>query len=414
MRPQVKDYQRAWQLMMDHQRIVVLAHQNPDADALGSAAALSTALRQQGKQVDVVVSGKIPQHLSFLPGLEQIRSNFGSQDLVLRINTHERAVQSVQQSFEPGALKLTISPGEGVFSKADIEYALGNPQYDLIICLDTSEPDLLGEHYQQHQSFFEQTPVINMDHHLGNTNYGSLNVIDPQAAATAEQLFYFFQANEVAIDQHMATALLAGIVTDTGSFQHTNTSGQAFNITAELMELGADHQQIVEQVYRTKEVTTLKLWGRIFSRVKLQSELSLVWSEVTAEDLEATGAEYQHGEVALNDFLTAVPDVEVYLLLYEYPDGVIRGSLRSAGEKDVSALARLFGGGGHPAAAGFRIRNKTLIEAREHIFQTLGEHLHTSNVSPPSAEGKAGEFKPMTAQEIIDRMSELIDERKSA
>jgi len=166
------------------------------------------------------------------------------------------------------------------------------------------------------------------------------------------------------IDEDVATLLLVGIITDTGSFQHSNTSPEAFEVAAELLDRGARQQEIIKHVFKTKSLATLKLWGRVLSQIKYKPELKLVYSTISLQDLEETGTTPDDSGGIIDELMTHAPDAEVVMLLKEKEPGFVSGSLRAPGKlADVSEIAQKLGGGGHKKAAGFRISGKSIDDA---------------------------------------------------
>jgi phosphoesterase RecJ-like protein len=176
------------------------------------------------------------------------------------------------------------------------------------------------------------------------------------------------------IDEDSATLLLTGLVTDTGSFQHSNTTPEAFEVAADLLDRGARQQEIIKHIYKTKSLATLKLWGRVLS--KMVSEGPLVYSTVTVQDLLDTGANSEDTGGIIDELMASTPGAEVVVLLKEKEPGFISGSMRAPGHlADVSAIAGELGGGGHKKAAGFRIKDRNMEDAIALVKQAVFGYL---------------------------------------
>jgi len=394
------DFEKALKLIEEHNRILLITHKNPDGDALGSLLALHAALLKQGKTVNALCDGEIPERFSFLNHFDRLESQFNTLDLLVRIDCQQTVVDRVSYNITDNVLNLVITPTENKFDFDQVSLSHGRPNYDLIITLDTPELHMLGSLYEEQKDFFLQTPLINIDHHVSNQNYGQINLVESKAPSTGEVLFHFFEQNKIAVDEAMATALLTAIITDTGSFQHASTTSGSFTSSARLMELGGDLQKVIEHVYRRKSVSMLKLWGKILSRIQHEANLKLVWVSVAPEDFQQTEAKEEEAVAALNDLIIGIPDVDVALMLYQYPDRPVRGSLRTSPRYNASDLAGLFGGGGHPPAAGFLIDNMPIAKAREAVLDKLRQYLNESI----STNGEA-----LTPEEIIKRIGQMMD-----
>ena len=153
--------------------------------------------------------------------------------------------------------------------------------------------------------------------------------------------------------------LLTGIITDTGSFQHSNTSPEAFEVAAELLDRGARQQEIIKHLFKTKSLATLKLWGKVLSKITYEESSKLVYSTISLADLSETGAKSDDSGGIIDELMSNAPASEVVMLLKEKEPGFLSGSLRAPGNiADVSEIAGIIGGGGHKKAAGFELKEK--------------------------------------------------------
>jgi phosphoesterase RecJ-like protein len=238
--------------------------------------------------------------------------------------------------FLPGQEKILIEPPV-------------LPPVDLVIVPDCSDLERLGPLYERHEALFTSAPLINIDHHVSNKRFGEVNVVDPQAAAVCEQLFYLFPALGIPIDVAIATCLLTGVVTDTQAFRTPSTTARTMRTATALMEIGAPLTEIANQVYNSKPLARLRLWGRALSA--LEEADGVVWTYLNEDMLNRADTSWEESEALVN-LLASVRTAEVAILFKEMPDGVIRVSLRSAGKVNVADVAAQFGGGGHFGAAG--------------------------------------------------------------
>ena len=188
-----------------------------------------------------------------------------------------------------------------------------------------------------------------IDHHASNTGFGDISIVEPTAAASGQMAFQLIRELGWPIDEAVATALWAAIVSDTGRFQYSNTSPETLRVAAELVELGAKPDAIGQELYERVPAGYLTVASRAMGRAQLKGPL--VWSMMTHEDLAAGGIGYEDAD-PLIDQLRVTAEAEVTLLLKEVDDG-FKGSLRSRGRLDVGSVAVALGGGGHHNAAGF-------------------------------------------------------------
>jgi phosphoesterase RecJ-like protein len=290
-----------------HDRFLLVTHENPDGDALGSIIATKLALDQLGKDSVMYLYGDapLPTEYSFMP-LADLRRR-------LPDDWRER----------------------------------------VLIALDCANESRLGPDPEP----LEGAPlVIDIDHHHDNSRFGGVNLIDPNASSTGEVLRDVFAVLGVELTPDIAEALYIALVTDTGRFQYSNTTAKSLRLAAELVEAGADIHRIFRGVYETVQFAKLKLLARALERAQIYDGGRLVVSYLVRSDFTDIGAAEAYSE-GIIDSLRAVEGADMAALIREPPrsDGPKRRiSLRSSNDElDVSAIARKSGGGGHRQAAGF-------------------------------------------------------------
>src|SRR3954470_12728648 len=293
--------------LREHERFLVVTHENPDGDALGSLLATTLALRQLGKDVEMLLLGEAPLPREY---------HFMQLDGLLR---------------EPPA----------------------DTESRVLVAVDCAKADRIGPD----ESALERAAlVLDIDHHHDNTRFGDVNLIAATASSTGELLRDVFTEIGVELTPEIAEALYVALVTDTGRFQYSNTTPKSLRLAAELVDAGADVHQVFQQVYESMEFAKLKLLARALDRAKVLEGGRIVVSHLLRTDFSDVGAAEPYSE-GIIDYLRAVEGAEMAVLIRESPrdDGPThRVSLRaSIDELDVSAIARLAGGGGHRQAAGF-------------------------------------------------------------
>lgn len=304
---------QAYQAIYEAQNIAVIPHRGPDGDAIGAACATKLTIQQFGKQVDIVCVDPAPKNTQFLPCSNQI--------------IHE----------------LYIS------------------KYQLIIVVDCGSAEM-------HKFDLSQVtyPIINIDHHASNNNYGTINLVDVSAASTTQILHEIFTKWQFPQNQQIAECLLTGIYFDTGSFKHNNTSPRVLRAASALSKLGADGGKISKNLFHNNSVNKLKLWGKILENTK-RTQKNIVTSAVRSKDYQETHTNSKDLEGVI-DYLNTVPESKFSLLLSEDQNGGIKGSIRTQNETtDLSKIAEIFGGGGHKMASGFRIPG----EIKEEKYWTI-------------------------------------------
>ncbi|MBN2585551.1 DHH family phosphoesterase [Patescibacteria group bacterium] len=381
--------QQALELISKSKHILI-APGRADGDSIGSGLALHLVLSRLGKQSSLVVLDPLPDKFNFLPQLEEVQQQFnGLRDFVISLNCTSASADKLAYNFQDDKLNIVITPKLGAFKSTDVSFAEGNFQYDCLITLDAADLEQVGPLYTNNPKLFQNVPIINIDHHASNDYYGAVNLVDLTATSTAEILVGLIEAlGPSLIDANVATALLTGIINDTGSFQHSNTTPKSLTIAAQMVGFGARHQEIIQHLFKTKAFSTLKLWGRILTNVRHEPESRLVWSSTSLSDLSETEATGDQISGIIDELMTSVPEADIVVLLSERDSKVISGSIRTKRGIDAADIAKMFGGGGHHGAAGFKLLDSGIPEAETTVVTKIREYQakRSSGVAQLSAE----------------------------
>ncbi len=292
--------------LLNSDEIVIASHISPEGDAIGSALALVIGLEKLGKRAEVVCHSGLPKRYGFLPMAEKIKRS---------------------PSFQPNLLIL-------------------------VDCADLARADIPDDLRKNAPS------VIVIDHHPQKPKQSEdkrLMWVEPKAAATGEMVAVLLKALKVPMTQEIATCLYAALISDTGVFHFRNTTPRTFRLAASLLKYGVDPQELAYQIMEVRSFAATQLLGRMLSKAKFEPEIGLCWSVLTLKDFAQTNTTDEDTENFVN-FLRAVDGTKVAVLFREVEPKLVKVSLRSKDGVDVAAIAREFGGGGHPAAAGCRLR----------------------------------------------------------
>lgn len=321
-------------------KILVIAHRKPDGDAIGSCLALMLVLEQRfSKSVTVACVDKPVKRYSFLQGLNRFVKEF---------DYHE---------------------------------------YDLIIVCDSGAHYMTDYHKVYPGIFSGEVPTLNLDHHASNDMFGTMNIVDSSSASTTFILYKFFKWLDVSlITPAVATCLLTGIYNDTGSFMHSNTTREVFEVCSDLSAKGAKSFVVAKSLFKNTPLSTLKLWGRVFENIKVNKD-GVALSVVSENDFKECGAK-QDDLSGVVDIINAVPGVKFSVILNEDGQGNVKGSFRTQNDDvDLAEIAKVFGGGGHRKAAGFSIPGKIEKEVRFRIVSDK-ELLDVNEKLLPEGGGK--------------------------
>lgn len=365
--------QQVTELIRKFSRILLVTHARPDGDALGSVLALHQVLKALGKEPSTVVLDDIPGTYQFMPAIDQLSKELtGSRELVISVDTSQVPVDKLKYNTRDNKLNIIVTPKQGAYSEQDVTLESGSYKYDLIIVVDAPDLDRLGKIYEQNPDLFYETPVVNIDHHPSNDYFGAVNLVDLTATSTCEILVGVIESlGDSLMTEDVATSLLTGLITDTGSFQNSNTTPKSLTVSAQLVAAGGRQQEIVQHVYKTKPLSTLKLWGRALTKLQYDAEARLVWSSINAKDFADTGGTASEAKEVIDALMSSAPDAEIILLLRDN-DGKVDGSVRTTKGVDAIKIVAPWGGGGHTGAAGFDVPGP-LAEAEPKVVQTIRE-----------------------------------------
>jgi len=287
---------------------LVVSHENPDADTLGAVLGVCIVVEARGGRATAVCTDPVPPLYGFLTGVERFRTD-----------------------PDPSA------------------------PYDLLVLCDCGSADRVGAVAQRHTELFATLPRVIIDHHASNADGGDADWIEPGSAATCEMVALLAVRLAVPLDAGagtLAPALMAGIVMDTATFAHPNTTPRTLAVAAALVAAGAPLSDISRRLYRTKPDAQLRLFGRVLDRLQTSDDRRVIWSTIRLDDLAVTGALAAHSE-GIIDLLAQSETAEVAMVLKEQEDGSTRLSVRTRpGGVDATVLTGTFGGGGHARAAG--------------------------------------------------------------
>ncbi len=373
--------QQVVDILRNKQKFLILTHRNPDGDAVGSILALYLSLKKLSKDAHAVCCDVVPAVFDFLPDTGALEQEIaGNRDFVISLDVSKTEADKVMYKLNGNKLDFIITPKNGSFSNQMVSFGDGGYHYDAIIVLDSPDLERVGDPYEKHPELFYELPIVNIDHHAGNDFFGKINLVDLTATSTAEILVSVIEAltgDSKFINDEIATALLTGIITDTNSFQNLNTTPKSLTVSAQLVASGARQQDIIKKIYKTKPLSTLRLWGRALSNLRDEKNYNFVWASLTKKDFLEVGAAENESSGVIDELLKTASGVEFALILTE-KNGDVHGSLRSINRtKNVAEIAEMFGGGGHPLAAAFQMKNTTLAQSSSSIIQRIRNYQNT-------------------------------------
>lgn len=288
-------------------RVLLFAHTRPDADTVGANLALQEYIESLGKQADIACFDVLPEFAKEL---------FPSASLI-----------------HPDRLRYD--------------------EYDAVIGADSINRGL----DRIRTALDARTVVVLIDHHPIDLPKGDIVIIDTSASSASEITYAFLRERVKRFSKNMATALLLGILGDTGNLQHSCTTPATLAAASHLIQSGARLSKITASVFSNTKISTLRLWGKALARARINPRNGMIYAAITANDIRELGNPSTEDLYIASELLNHVPDAKFSLLFYQIGNDAVRGSLRTEPHKgvDVSTIARSLGGGGHAFASGFEI-----------------------------------------------------------
>jgi bifunctional oligoribonuclease and PAP phosphatase NrnA len=293
------------------ERVTCLCHENPDADTIGGAVAIALIARKLGKQAEVVSVDPPPAPLDFLPLYGEFQA-------------------------EP-----CLTP-------------------DVAVICDAATLERVGRIRHEHADWFARATLLNIDHHVTNTRYGAVNLVDARAAATCQVIASALPALGVELDAEIATALLTGIVRDSHGFADPSTTGETLRLAARMVDAGAPLALVQRRVLADLPYGTLSLWGLMLRELGQRRDGRIIYTVLRHEMLEATGTENADAD-GLAEFIAKARGADISILFREVTPERTRVSLRVSDSVDATKIARHFGGGGHVTRAGCTIETPVSV-----------------------------------------------------
>ena len=293
-----------------------------DGDALSSALALFIYLKKIGKTVEI--AGAQPSRdissFSFLPNFNEIKNDLEHlRRFIVSLDISKTKVSQIKYVVENNQLNFIVSPQDGWFDSQDVSSKAGEFKYDLIITLGANDLESLGNIYDKNVEFFYKTPIINISCQAANEEFGQINFIDLNCVSVAEMIYNLLQTenDKSIINEDVATDLLAGIIIKTRNFKTGNLTPKSLLITSVLIGLGARREEIVNHLYRSRQMSDLKVWGKILSNLQLEDGGELAWSWITKADTENREIEEDILRDMVDELMSNLPEAKIILILIE-------------------------------------------------------------------------------------------------
>lgn len=366
--------QQISKLINKSNNILVATPENINGDALGGALALVGALEKMEKSVQLIIPKELPRKFEFLPKTNSLSyDKFQEREFVLTIKDPEEHINNLHYTKENGLLHIYLGTKKKIEEK-DLRINSSHP-FDLIFIINSRDFENLGKAFGYNPELFFETPVINIDNHVANENFGEINLVDITSSSVSEivmGLIDFLDRN--LLDKKIATWVLTGLIDATDNFQSTKTTPRTFNNAAILINRGGEQQKIIRHFYKSKTLEFLRLWGRVLHQLSWDENKKLVWGKVQEEDFQKTNTGSEYLPQIFEEIKMAFPEMKTTLLLWS-AQNEIKGTIYSFNPEFLRSLALQLNGIQKNGNLFFTIKNLSFDEAGKKLLDLINEEM---------------------------------------
>ncbi len=345
----------------------------------GHAAALGLAriLGKLGTRPDLLSADGVPGILSFLEGTTAVKATADNlRRFVIELDASKAKAKELTYELKGDKLQIHVTPSSGSFDPKDLTVSNSGFRYDLIVTVGAADLAACGTLFATSPDFFYATPIVNVDFRPENEQYGALNAVDLTASSCGEVCHDLCEAMDPSLmDEESATAFLTGMIARTKSFKRANVTPRTMQTAGKLVAKGARREAIVERLYRTRTVPTLRLWGRALARLKKHPDASLVWSSLSRQDFLHAGAEESVLEDVIDELITSSPDAKVTALLAEATDGSVHAYVHAERPYDALALCAAFSPTGSKEDARLSWKDGGIVKAEQDLTSKIAAQM---------------------------------------
>lgn len=328
------NFEQTQQILKKANKIGVILPSEVNIDLWSATSALSFWAQSQQKDLQVISDAKNIPQLQFLSKTPVIQSSFGTSDqFQIKVSTNNNTLKELSYNLEPNGVVINLKSEPGLFSAEDISYGSVSQNYDALVFLGVKNLDSLQKLYSDNTDIFFNSYKINIDTNPANEYFGNENLVDILATSVSEIVSQLLSPLTSQQNEQQSTALLAGIISQTHSFRDPKTSPKTLSIAAGLIESGAKQPEIIQYLYKTKNFSILKLWGRALARIIAIPEIKTIHTTLTKVDFEKTGETKLALPGVMKDILENVSNYNLAVLVAEQDEG---SSLLLAGLPHIS------------------------------------------------------------------------------
>lgn len=312
---------------------LILIPENYSGDCLSGSFALSHFLQEINIDSTLSIPKKnIPEKFQFLPSPKDIQNELlGIRDFVLSFKTTFNKITNIRTAQDKEETRIYITPEHGSIDPRDFSFIPSRFKYDIIFALGSPNKESFGKVFEKNPDIFYEVPIINIDNSTENEDFGQINIVDIKASSVSEIVYAFIQeTQELPINKDIALCLLTGIIHSTKSFQSKKTTPKSLKFSAELIQSGADQQEIIKHLFKTQPLNILKLWGRIMAKANMaSSKEKIIWAYVSSTDLNQTNTTTRDIPLVIDKILNNYSEGEIAIIFYTAYNSKIKAIIKT-------------------------------------------------------------------------------------
>lgn len=355
---------------------LILIPSDFDEDIVSASYATSLFLSQKGIQSTIILDDKFEtqSHLGFLPSPKKIKGTLSqARDFILAFNTSKNKIANVRTEKKEDELRIFITPEKGSIRPQDFSFIPAKFKYDLVIALGAPSKESLGKVFEENPDIFYEVPVVNIDNHSDNEEFGQVNVVSVVASSICEIVTKLLEESNEKISQEIAQCLLTGIIETTESFQNKKTTPKSLQVSAKLMEYGANQQEIIRHLYKTQPLHILKLWGRVMAKLRWNDQVELIWSLVSVEDFVQSRSKPKDVRFILKKIQENYSSGKIFMLLYHETPDKAKGIAKATDPESLKKISQSVEGRIEGNICEFDINVSDIKNLEERIIKSIKE-----------------------------------------
>jgi len=367
----MEDFSQAKNLIERSQSILILPPRQIDGDTLASSLALFSTLKKLGKNVNVLID-EIPEKFKFLNGWHPETNG----DFVISINTANKEISKMRYEKDSGDLKIYLTMDKGELSPKDVSFPVITKPLSLLVTIGIKSLTEIAEFFEQNSRFLTETPILNVDNHPANENFGEVNLVNAtsSSAEILTNLIRFMESEDEAfLDENIATNLLTGIICASQNFRDSKTMPKTFETSAFLITRGGNHQKIIQHLYKQKNVSQINLLGRILEKLSFNEPKELYSASLAEKDFQECQASSKDLGFVIEELKCNFRYLPNLLVLWESRNSptTIKGIFYSNKKELIEKILQNYEGVSKGEGALFLTKESDLDLAKENLLKIV-------------------------------------------